>query len=381
MMLYIHVPFCASHCSYCAFYSITSSRLIEEYKNTLLKEIHYTELLHGSIKNPITSIFFGGGTPSYIAGEYIAEILEAIAKIFTLSPTIEITLEANPESITEEKAMIWYEAGVRRISMGCQSIIPETLLLLDRIHTVEDVRKGIEILRSVGFNNISIDMIWGHCNHTKERWLYELEYIVQLGIQHISAYSLTVEENTKLSRQHKLQELFPTEEELCNIYTAGVAFLEQYGFEQYEISNYAQSGYGCKHNIGYWNNTLYYGYGPSSASYNGEYRYQHASSIEQWQQSILTCIGEKKEIPYKEYIDDRTHYKEHILLGLRQKQGIHIPTLNKYSTRPFEIIHKKKIEALITSDCIEYTGEYIKATTKGFLLLDSLIEYFLNIQE
>lgn len=380
-MLYIHIPFCASHCSYCAFYSTTSTELLTTYYTTLLQEIRYSHLLHGDSNTPIQSIFFGGGTPSFVPAEYIATILEELQKQYSFSDTIEITLEANPESITKEKATIWYQSGINRVSVGCQSMIPETLHLLQRIHSVEGIYTAIDILRESAFYNISVDMIWGHCNHTVERWLYELKSILSLEIQHLSCYSLTIEENTLLAEQYTLHTMLPTEEELCSLYFAGKNFLEEHGYMQYETSNFAKVGYECKHNIGYWNDIPYYGYGPSASSYNGKARYKHPSSIQAWSSCITQCCKKKKELPHKEIRTIENIYTEYLLLGLRQTKGISLTTINTYCSIPFEIYYKTQLEALITDGLLIYNNDTLCVTPKGMLVVDAIIREFIDIPQ
>lgn len=381
MMLYIHVPFCASHCSYCAFYSTTSTALLESYYTTLLEELCYSDYLHGPIDSPITSIFFGGGTPSFIPASYIAHILETIYHRYPLAPNIEITLEANPESITIENAQIWKDAGVTRISMGCQSVIPEILLLLQRIHSVDMICHAIDIIHTIGFDVLSLDMIWGHCNHTVQRWLYELEHILSFDIQHLSCYALTVEENTTLAQQYHLHAQFPTEEEICDIYLAGKALLESKGFIQYEISNFARKGYECKHNQGYWNEIPYYGYGPSASSFNGTHRYTHPASIQQWASNITRASTTQSPLPNKEYRTTSIAYTEYLILNLRQRQGIHLPTINQYRRHPFEEYHKERIDTLLNAGLLEYQSPYIRLTEQGTLLIDSIITQFLDTKD
>ena len=381
MMLYIHVPFCASHCSYCAFYSTTSTEALEQYSTTLLREIEYTSLLHGSIDTPIRSIFFGGGTPSFISAEYIAHVLTQIARTYPFSHDIEITIEANPESITQEKAEIWYNAGINRVSIGCQSFIPETLTLLQRIHSVERIYEAIDILRHVGFRNLSLDMIWGHCNQTTEQWLYELRSALSLGVEHLSCYLLTIEENTLLAKQYKLHTLLPSEEELCEMYLAGKELLTRHGYIQYEISNFAQEGYECKHNLGYWNDIPYYGYGPSASSYTITSRYTHPSSIQAWSTRISECCNKHVPLPNREERTKEIIYTELLFLGLRQSKGISLNTLNSYLPIPFEDYYKKQIEQLCMNSLITYNSSSIRVTSKGGLVLDSIIEQFLTMPQ
>ena len=379
MMLYFHVPFCTSHCSYCAFYSITSTSLLEQYYMTLLQEVRHTKTLHGNITTPISSIFFGGGTPSFIPAQYIATVLDQVQKEHAFAHDIEISIEANPESITQEKAKIWYEAGITRISIGCQSMIPETLTLLQRIHSVESVYRSIDILYDIGFTNISLDMIWGHCNHTTQRWLYELSLLLKFDIKHFSCYALTIEENTLLANQYSLHTSLPTEEELYNIYNAGRALLEEYGYIQYEISNFSKPGYECKHNLGYWNDIPYYGYGPSASSYNGRARYQHPASLKQWISRIQQCCEENRELPNKEIRTQEIAYTESLFLGLRQRKGVCIQYLNTYLPFPFEEYYKKQLERLCSHGFIEYDLHSLRVTPKGSLVIDSIVEQFLDI--
>ncbi|MGL4722853.1 MAG: radical SAM family heme chaperone HemW [Desulfovibrionaceae bacterium] len=385
IMLYIHIPFCSARCSYCSFYSLVRSKEdFYNFKNTLIQEITHASLFHYlPTPHTVSSIFFGGGTPSLLPPEYIAEILFTIRTCYVIDSAAEITLEANPESISFEKALLWKEAGISRISMGCQSFQPDMLKLLDRVHSPQDIYRAIAHLHKASFTNITIDLMWGLLHQSTQDWLQELTLAIQLGVQHISTYSLTIEENTTLSRnpQH-----IPTthEDTLCQMYTKGIQLLEKYGFHQYEVSNFAQEGYTCAHNMGYWNNTSYHGFGPSASSYIFEddkkksYRYTHSHSLTKWTDTITTAdntLSPAHSIQ-KETITPFTHLRESIMLGLRQKKGFYFPLYEDIMHVPLIASHKNLITHLEKEKLLSCSDTHYSLTTKGFLCSDAIIDAF-----
>ena len=331
--IYIHIPFCATRCIYCDFYSTTLRNKGDEYVKALAKEMdERKEFLRDE---PLQTIYLGGGTPSQLGDACIRQILNAIAERYDLSQVTEITMEANPDDIREGQD--W--GRVNRISMGVQSMVDDELRLLHRRHDAAQVCKAVKILRDAGIENISLDLMYGLPTQTLESWEYSIDELLKLRPQHISAYNLSVEEGTKLNTLVEKGELTVCDDETCLDMAALLRDkLRAAGYEQYEISNYALPGYHSRHNSSYWVQTPYLGLGPGAHSYDGQrQRTWNAPRVMEYLQGKRT---EEKEI-----LTDIDLYNERVMLGLRTQQGV---KLNE------EEWNKKKeiIEELIQRDLV-----------------------------
>ena len=265
--VYIHIPFCARKCAYCDFLSAPADSAEQrQYVDMLLEEIRGTWL-----SVPVCTVFIGGGTPSVLPAEWIAEILGVLRECYTVREDAEITIEANPGTVDAEKLRLYREAGINRISFGCQSFRDGELRLLGRIHTREDILKSVALAREAGFTNINLDLISGIPGQTLEDWEDDLRQAAALEPEHISAYSLILEEGTPLYERYNGSEEngppLPDEETERRMYDRTREVLAEYGFRRYEISNYAKEGRTCRHNIGYWTGVPYAGFGLGAASF------------------------------------------------------------------------------------------------------------------
>ena len=262
--LYIHIPFCRSKCIYCAFYSITDTSPIEDFIKALKREADlYQEQFRG---RRFSTIYIGGGTPSILEPDQISEILQKIFESFDFEDSPEITIEANPESVDLEKAVVWRKLGINRVSLGVQSANDEELKFLGRIHDTKTASRAIEILKKAGFTNISVDLIFGIPGQSVESFKKSIEWVAERGVTHISTYSLTVEKGTKLFELSKRIRM-PDEETIVKFYRIRDETLERLGFRRYEISNFARPGFESAHNRIYWFHGEYLGLGPSAASF------------------------------------------------------------------------------------------------------------------
>lgn len=258
--LYIHVPFCVRKCRYCDFYSVTDLSLAEEYTKAAVRNI-------AKISDKFDTVYFGGGTPSLLTSKQISEILSA-AKVV---PNAEISMECNPNSVSENYLKEIYSAGVNRISFGVQSFCNNELKMLGRLHTADEAITAITSAHSVGFENISADIMLAVSGQTEKSLRQSLDVLGGLPLTHVSAYMLKVEEGTPLFRDKKLLEEIPDEDSTAELYLLAVQKLERMGFEQYEISNFAKNNFECRHNLKYWRCEEYYGIGPAAHSFvNGE---------------------------------------------------------------------------------------------------------------
>lgn len=362
--IYIHIPFCKSRCYYCDFCSTDklNEDLVSNYINAVIKEIlDNAELLS---EYTIKTIYFGGGTPSYIDEKYIAKILEVL-NLFCDSRKREITIELNPADATLDKLKNYVGMGINRFSLGVQSMNNDILKLIGRRHTKEMVEKAIQNMKEAKISNVSIDLITGLPNETMDSFKASLNAALNLSdiIKHISTYSLEVHENTKL---HTLLETgfvtLPSEDDERKMNDMVYDVLKSNGYEMYEISNYAKKGYKSKHNLTYWNQEYYLGFGVSAASYINGKRYSNINNIEKYIENISNNISVVKESTDLDKLDT---IKEYIILRLRLNDGvIYSDFYNKFKVDIFDMF-SEEIEELVHNKLIEKTNTNIFLTPKG----------------
>ena len=321
--IYVHIPFCNRKCHYCNFYSFASNKYHREFLEGIIEEIYLRR--HYLNDNSIETIYFGGGTPSFIDITQILIILNEIRKYFPVSQVAEITLEANPEDITPETLMGYREAGFNRLSIGIQSFFEEDLNYLNRVHSAERARESIRDALRAGFSNLSIDLIYGIPTLSSIAWEEELDEVLQLGIPHISAYSLTVEPKTALDvliRKNKLKA--PEEELSVGHFRILQRKMKESGYDHYEISNFCKPGKYSRHNSQYWNGEPYLGLGPSAHSYDGHSRQWNVANILQYYDQII-----RKERFYEtEELSPSQQYNEFVMVGLRTMWGCDVKLIN-----------------------------------------------------
>ena len=373
--IYIHIPFCATRCIYCDFYSTTLRNKGDEYVKALAKEMdERKEFLRDE---PLQTIYLGGGTPSQLGDVCIRQILDAIAERYDLSQITEITMEANPDDIREGQD--W--GIVNRISMGVQSMVDDELRLLHRRHNAAQVRRAVSMLRNAGIENISLDLMYGLPTQTLESWEYSIDELLKLRPQHISAYNLSVEEGTKLNTLVEKGELTVCDDETCLAMAALLRDkLRAAGYEQYEISNYSLPGYHSRHNSSYWVQTPYLGLGPGAHSYDGQ-------RLRTWNAPRVMEYLQGKRTEEKEILTDIDLYNERIMLGLRTRRGAKLSE-EEWNTKK-EIIAALKKRNLIkeVTPPFSHLGERegdrgLSLTEKGLALGDEVIrELMMDSQE
>lgn len=315
--LYVHIPFCVKKCDYCDFLSAPAGRdTQEQYVQALLHEIQ-TE--GGRRKEPVASVFIGGGTPSILEADLLEKILKALYRCFYIEKEAEVTMEANPGTLTLEKLRICRENGVNRLSLGLQSPDDTELASLGRIHDYQQFLESYQMAREAGFHNVNVDLMFGIPGQTRDGWEKSLRTVAALNPEHISAYSLIIEEGTPFAaRNLKL----PDEDTEYQMYEDTARILGEYGFEQYEISNYARDGKACIHNIGYWTGVSYLGLGLGAASLMDGCRFTNTTSLERY-----TTASRKPDFPdniRKDLIKltRQEQMEEFMFLGLRLRSGI-----------------------------------------------------------
>ena len=326
LSFYIHIPYCAKRCGYCDFNTYTPSELksgdldslSSSYIDSAIKEIEMAAQVVGSATIP--TIFFGGGTPSLLPAAQLARVIEAIRGRFTLDKDIEITLEANPDSLTQEFLDEIKSAGATRISMGMQSAVGSVLKVLDRTHNPESVGRAVSMVRAAGFKHVSVDLIYGSPGETIDDWRRSLEYALALDIDHISAYALIVEKGTKLAAQINRGELtMPPDDQSADKYLLADQLFEAAGFSWYELSNWSKPGGQCRHNIAYWDGSFWWGVGAGAHSYLNGKRWWNVKHPSSYQEKILQ--GQSPELSH-EILTPENLSDEFIMLQIRRREGI-----------------------------------------------------------
>lgn len=375
--LYLHIPFCKRKCPYCDFYSTTAEALRPRFVDALIMEMGLQKKAVADLC--FDSLYIGGGTPSLISVVEMERILKTAHDNFAIAPDAEITVEANPGTLHGEKLKGYLRAGINRINIGVQSFVDENLSFLGRIHNARQAKEAIVAASQLGFSSIGIDLIYGLPGQDRETWLQELTRAVALGPEHISCYMLTLEEGTPMARDHRMERFaMPPESETAGLFRATTRFLAENDYPQYETSNFArctprdlQIGRDnrSRHNRKYWNNCSYLGLGPSAHSFLSPRRFWNHPSVEAYMSAI-----EAGGLPLaeEEVITAEQALIEGIYLGLRQTQGIHIPTFNTAHRFDFEKRFATPLEKLSGSGMLCIAKERCRLTIKGQCLLDSV---------
>ncbi len=368
--LYFHIPFCRRRCTYCDFYFVTNRALIERFLDALEAEVHARADLF--CDETISTIYFGGGTPSMLSAKQLDHILSLVQKKFRLDSDLELTLEANPEDLTESLLQDYAHVGINRLSIGTQAFSDEKLKWLSRKHTAAESIVSVERAHR-WFKNISIDLIFGTAGETLSDWQRELELAVSLSPEHISAYSLTVEPFTPLSKLIARGKCMrPNDSLQTEMFLLAMEFLESHGFEHYEVSNYARPNFRSRHNSSYWQRIPYVGFGPSAHSF---FR-QAGNEIRSANQRSLNRYLENPTDAHdlREVLSDLDRFNETVLLSLRQREGLSLELLAKnfnFATSHFETLNQTvadfERDGLLTTE-----HETIKLTRSGFTLADTI---------
>lgn len=312
--LYVHIPFCVRKCQYCDFLSGPSDEETKDrYIEALLKEIRAAEHTEDY---EIVSVFIGGGTPSALKAEAIASIMRTLQEKFFFCEDAEVTIEANPGTVDPEKLTIYRNVGINRLSLGLQSTDAEELKLLGRIHSYEEFLKSYEWAREAGFSNINIDLMFAIPGQTGEAWRQHLYQVAELNPEHISAYSLIIEEGTPFAEQNLD---LPDEDTEYQMYEDTAEILERYGYRQYEISNYAKQGYMCRHNAGYWQRLEYLGFGLGASSLYGGMRFSNTHQMQEYLKESRNPDQIRKDVTV---LSRNEQIEEFMFLGLRMTEGI-----------------------------------------------------------
>ena len=371
--LYIHIPFCDHICTYCDFPKLmTKGQKHEDYLNALIQELKNYERNVGF--DQLETIYIGGGTPTALTLPQLSLLFDYLRKSLSFEKLKEISIEANPENLTLEKVSFLKKQGITRVSLGVQTFEDDLLKQIGRKHKGSDVKKAIKTLKDHGINNINIDLIYSIPGQTLDQIKSDLEKAIALDITHISAYSLIVEEHTKLYLDYMKDKVELTDNEIeATMYEFVIKFLEDKGFSQYEISNFTK-GLPSIHNKWYWLNEEYIGVGLGAHGYVQGWRYQNTRAITSYIQTIESGslpIVERHEVSKEEKIE------EEMFLGLRLLQGINIVATNKKHHVLIEEIYEDALKKLIAMDYLIIEEGWIRLTKKGILMANEVFEQFL----
>ena len=365
--IYVHIPFCKQACHYCNFHFTTSLSRKNEMVAGLLKEI---QLQQSYLENEVVeTIYLGGGTPSLLEMEDCRALIEEIRSSFAVSERVEITLEANPDDITAQKLRGWKEAGINRLSIGIQSFFEEDLQWMNRAHNAEQSHACIKLSQEYGFSNFSIDLIYGTPLLDDEKWKQNVNTAISYNIPHLSCYALTVEPKTPLSKLiqlHKSEDINPDKQ--SHQFLLLIQYLEEVGYEHYEISNFAKPGFRSKHNSSYWQGKKYLGIGPSAHSFNGLSRQWNAANNAVYIKSINDNI-----LPIeKEDLTTIQQLNEYIMTSLRTIEGSDLNYIEKKWGKEATIAMRSAAIKFISSGKIVTENNLLRLTKEGKLFADGI---------
>lgn len=370
--IYIHIPFCKKACHYCNFHFSTQTKHIDAFIDALLFEI---ELRKEYVNEPIRTIYFGGGTPSLLSEDQIKLIVSKISAHYNLNELVEFTLEANPDDINGINLASWKKMGINRLSIGIQSFQQDALTWMNRAHEVNQSHQAIQLAKEAGFDNLSIDLIYGTPHYTKAHLLADLKIINDYQIPHVSCYALTIEEKTAL---HSMIEKGKMDNVVSEVqaehFEIIVDYLNSIGFEHYEISNFAKPGNRSQHNSSYWKSLPYIGFGPSAHSYNGISRQWNIANNALYIQAL-----EKKELPFEiEQLDLAAQYNEYIMISLRCMEGFDLHLIKERFGEAYLDHTNTIIQTLVEQKLLIRTNDgYCLSKSAKFLADGIASEFFI----
>ena len=391
--LYVHIPFCQTKCPYCDFNTYAGiETLIPDYTRALIAEICHWGALLGRPR--VGTIFFGGGTPSYVPGQAIDSILEAVRGAFQVMPGAETTMEANPGDLSGERLSSLPQRGINRLSIGVQSLDSSLLKLLGRRHSSQEAVEAFRSARRAGFANISLDLMYGIPHQTLEQWRDTLNEVLSMSPEHLSLYCLTLEEGTPMAQQVRLGEIPESDPDLAaDMYLLAEELLEQAGYGHYEISNWARPSRESLHNLTYWRNQAYLGVGPGAHSYLGEWRFHNINSPREYIRRIGTvsppgssleaisheAIGQVPTVESVETIEQRLEMAETMMLGLRLEEGVSLEGFANRFDRVLLSVYADQVRELTSFGLLEQKDGVLCLTGQGRLLGNEVFLRFFEV--
>ena len=372
LALYLHIPFCQRRCTYCDFNTYAGlADLFTPYASALAQDVQRAG--HGE---RVATIFFGGGTPSVLPVALIAHLLTACRSAFAVDADAEISLEANPGTVDQAKLDGLRQLGVNRLSLGVQSAHPDELALLGRIHSFDQAAQTVSMARAAGFDNLSLDLIYGLPGQSLDRWGTTLDAALALSPDHLSAYCLTVEAGTPLADAVTSGQLpAPDPDVAAEMYELAESVLEQAGFTHYEISNWARPGFECRHNLVYWRNGAYLGFGAGAHSYRDKRRWWNVPTPAAYIARVQA--GQAPEAGAEE-IDLAQEMGETMMLGLRLREGVSAVTFQDRFGQALDAVYRRELDELVAQGLIQWDGQRVCLTTRGHLLGNQVFYRFIH---
>ena len=375
--LYLHIPFCLSKCAYCGFYSIPSTKRKADFLEALKHEmVSRKDYLHGE---KVETVYFGGGTPSLLHLEEIEDILKTLHDCFEIDPEAEVTFEANPDTLSLEYLSGLRSLGVNRLSIGIQSFFDNDLRYLSRKHDSSHARQCLDWAKEAGFENVSIDLIYGLPTSDANQWNRNLDLFFELDIPHLSAYALTLEPNAVLTKQIEMGKAMPiNEEDSIRDYEILCRRAAEHGYEHYEISNFSKPGMHSRHNTSYWFGIPYAGFGPSAHSYDGKSRQWNVSSLERYVEAssvIARSVATRQStVAEKEILSPEQQYDEYVMLRLRTMWGIDLNCIKREMGERFSSHCEQKAQPLIAQGRLSQNKEILYLNDDQMLFADGIAE-------
>lgn len=367
--LYIHIPFCASRCIYCGFYSTTRLDLRQQYVDALIRELVEVGKSKMLKDDSISTVYFGGGTPSQLTIPQLHQLFDAIYIYNKVESDAEVTIEMNPDDVSVPYADTLRQLGINRVSMGAQTFDDERLRWLNRRHTVAQVGQAVTILRAAGIRNISIDLMYGFPDETIDDFVRDIDEAIKLDVEHISAYCLMIEEGTELYRRYgdkRVREYDDSKEETeRKMYELLIDKLTAAGYEHYEISNFARPGFRSRHNSSYWTGVPYIGLGAAAHSFDGHLRSWNVSDIQQY----IAAVNRDERLNEEEVLSATDFYNERVMLGLRTCEGVDLSALSD-DERNYCI---QEAQPFLSDDILLLTDNRLVLTRKGLFVSDYVI--------
>ncbi|HKL40081.1 MAG TPA: radical SAM family heme chaperone HemW [Cryomorphaceae bacterium] len=372
--IYIHIPFCKQACTYCDFHFSTSNKLVSRVVSAIAKE---AEMRKNEATEIVQTIYFGGGTPGILSTDQLHVVLEALRQNYQIAADAEVTLETNPDDVSKEKAEGWAKLGINRLSIGIQSFFDDHLHWMNRAHDAAEAENCVMISKEIGIENMTIDLIYGVPKMTPDEWKENLNKAVELGVNHISAYCLTVEPNTALGHKVKKGKEKPVDEEAAALhFEYMVDFLAAQGFRQYEVSNFAQPGFESRHNSAYWAGVPYIALGPSAHGFDGTSRYWNIANNARYCLSI-----EAGELPTtKEKLSPEERFNEWVMTGLRTAKGIDLTRSEREFGINFNSIYSTQVQGLLSKGLARLRDNQLTLTKKGMFLADGIASDFFILE-
>lgn len=372
--IYIHIPFCKKKCTYCDFFTVISPKFIPALVNAIVKEF---DLRKDYLQNgTINTIYFGGGTPSILNREQFESIFQAIYKYYTVANDAEITFEANPDDLTTDFLASIYSLPFNRISIGIQSFNDEDLIRINRRHTGSEAINAVRNAQKAGFDNLSIDLIYGLPFQTLESWKHQVETALSLNVQHFSAYGLTYEEGTPLWKQREKGLVKPVDDEIMNeMHLHLVDKIKENGFEAYEISNFALPNHRSRHNTSYWKQESYIGVGPSAHSYDLMSRQWNIASITKY----IKAIEENSMLFEKEELSLFDRYNDFVMVSLRTSDGLDVALMEQEFGNELKTYCLQNIKSFIDSNKVDATDGKLRLTSEGIQISNFILVQLMKV--